>query len=540
MKRFNHRRKRREHPGRNGDDAPVRPRTTQPPQGMVAIVGRPNVGKSALFNRLAGRNIAIVHDRPGVTRDRLTAVCRRGDTPFEIMDTGGIGETIADEFNAQVQAEAKLAIEVSDVILFVVDGTTGITPVDQSLAQMLRKTTKPVVLIVNKIDTLRRGNFNAEFTRLGFPHVAEVSAAHGLGISELVDSLSNLIRRVKPSIVTEATEDQPQPKLRPLKLAIVGRPNAGKSSLINAVLGENRTIVSEIAGTTRDAVDIPCEVNGRKYLLIDTAGLRKKAKIYDEVETFSALQATRSIKRADLCVLMIDCADGAKMQDRKIAQIIVNEQKPCIIVLNKFDLYHPDAKKADRIEELMETMRREFFFMSYAPMLAVSAKHGQQVYKVFAEVEKIRDGAQNPPGTGVLNRLLHDTVDNSSAALGRSGKSFHLLYATFVKDEEQNEIPVPHIVLFANRVDKLQDSYLRHLESVLRGIWPADGIPMRFSVRGKEKQVDRDKSRGSSRPDSRSTARDASSSGDVRKKFAGRGRSKKSHFTSSSPDAADD
>ncbi len=506
MKRFNHRRKRRDHPGRH-DGAPERSRPAQAPQGMVAIVGRPNVGKSALFNRLAGRNIAIVHDRPGVTRDRLTAVCRRGDVPFEIMDTGGIGETIADEFNVQVQAEARLAIEVSDVILFVVDGTTGTTPVDQTLAQMLRKTTKPVVLIVNKIDTLRRGNFNAEFTRLGFPQIAEVSAAHGLGIGELVDRVTDLVRGVKPGTAAAKDDEPTGTEPRPLKLAIVGRPNAGKSSLVNAVLGENRTIVSEVAGTTRDAVDIPCEVNGRRYLLIDTAGLRRKAKIHDEVETFSALQATRSIKRADLCVLIVDCADGAMMQDRKIAQIIVNEQKPCIIVLNKFDLYHPDAKKADRIEELMETMRREFFFMSYAPMLAVSAKHGQQVYKVFAEVEKVREGAHNPPGTGVLNRLLHDTVDNSSAALGRSGKSFHLLYATFVKDEEQNEIPVPHIVLFANRVDKLQESYLRHLESVLRKMWPADGIPMRFSVRGKEKQADRQKSKGAARPEPRRKAR---------------------------------
>ncbi len=506
MKRFNHRRKRREHPGREGAPVPERARAV-PPQGMVAIVGRPNVGKSALFNRLAGRNIAIVHNRPGVTRDRLTAECRRGDVPFEIMDTGGIGETIADEFNAQVQAEARLAIEVSDVILFVVDGSTGINPVDQTLSQMLRKTTKPVVLIVNKIDNVKRGNFIAEFTRLGFPHLAEVSAEHGLGIDELVDKILGLIRHVKPVSNAEAVVDSAAPKARPLKLAIVGRPNAGKSSLINAVLGQDRTIVSEVAGTTRDAVDIPCEVNGRRYLLIDTAGLRRKAKIHDEVETFSALQATRSIKRADLCVLIVDCADGATMQDRKIAQIIVNEQKPCIIVLNKFDLYHPDAKKADRLDELMETMRREFFFMPYAPMLAASAKHGQQVYKVFAEVEKVRDGANNPPGTGVLNRLLHATVDNSSAALGRSGKSFHLLYATFVKDEEQNEIPVPHIVLFANRVDKLQESYLRHLESVLRGVWPAHGIPMRFSVRGKEKQADRQNSRGPSQTGPRDRGR---------------------------------
>ncbi|HEY2573158.1 MAG TPA: ribosome biogenesis GTPase Der, partial [Verrucomicrobiaceae bacterium] len=455
MKRFERRRPRASL-AEAGNDAPRN--RSLPPRGMVAIVGRPNVGKSALFNRLAGRNIAIVHDRPGVTRDRLTAVCRRGDPPFEIMDTGGIGESIADEFNAQVQAEANLAIDVSDVILFVVDGSAGITPVDQTLAQTFRRTTKPVVLVVNKCDRVAREAFALEFSRLGFKSMASVSAAHGLGIEALVGTVSQLIKHVDLPAQSDGASESALEKSPPLKLAIVGRPNAGKSSLINAVLGRQRTIVSEVAGTTRDAVDIPCEVNGRRYLLIDTAGLRRKAKIHDEVETFSALQATRSIKRADLCVLIVDCAEGAAMQDRKIAQIIVNEQKPCLIVLNKFDLYHPDAKKGDRLEALLETMRREFFFMPYAPMIAVSAKHGQQIYKIFTEAENIRQGAHGPPGTGVLNRLLHDTVDQSSAALGRSGKSFHLLYATFMKEESHPAIPVPHILLFANRVDRLQDS----------------------------------------------------------------------------------
>lgn len=453
---------------------------------MVAIVGRPNVGKSALFNRLAGRNIAIVHDRPGVTRDRLTAECRRGPFPFEIMDTGGIGETIADEFAKQVQAEAKLAIEVSDVILFVVDGFAGMTPVDQTLAETLRKTTKPLLLVVNKVDSEKRRNYAAEFARLGFPKLAEVSAVHGLGVKQLVDQIVSLLG---PREVAEEGEPSGPPKGGyPLKVAIVGRPNAGKSSLINSVLGEQRTIVSDVAGTTRDAVDIPCRMNGRDYLMIDTAGLRRKARIQDAVETYSASRAAHSIKRADLCLMVVDCAEGAKMQDRKIAQIIVEQQKPCILVLNKFDLYHPTAKYKDRVAELTESLRREFFFMPYAPMIAISAKNGEHIGKVFQMVEKVRDGAQKPPGTGVLNRILHRAMDNSSAALGRSGKSFHLLYATFTKEENPPPIPVPHIVLFANRVDKLQDSYLRHLESVIREQWPADGLPMRFSVRGKEKR----------------------------------------------------
>lgn len=464
-----------------------------PAHALAAIVGRPNVGKSALFNRLAGRNIAIVHDRPGVTRDRLTALCRLGDFPFEIMDTGGIGEAVADEFNAQVQAEARLAIEASDVILFVVDGYAGPTPVDESLARTLRRTTKPLVLVINKIDSERRGSHAAEFSRLGFSRSVEVSAVHGRGMRELVREVTTLIRSVRPRTAQAAAsggESPPRPA-PPVKLAIVGRPNAGKSSLINAVLGESRTIVSEIAGTTRDAIDIPCEVGGRRFLLIDTAGLRRKSKIHDAVETFSALQATRSIKRADLCLLVVDCAEGARMQDRKIAQIIVEQQKPCIIVLNKFDLYHPDAALRDRMEELTGDMRREFFFMPWAPMIAVSAKHAQFIPKIFAAVEAVREGAQHPPGTGALNRLLQRAMEQAPGSQGRSGKSFHLLYATFLKEEEPAAIPVPHIILFANRVNKLQDSYLRHLESVIRGHWSAPGIPFRFSVRGKEKKTTR-------------------------------------------------
>ena len=458
---------------------------------VVAIVGRPNVGKSALFNRLAGRNIAIVHDRPGVTRDRLTAICKRGASPVEIMDTGGIGETIADEFAAQVQAEAQLGMDVADLILFVVDGYEGLHPVDQTLAHALRKSPKPLILVVNKVDSERRGAHAAEFSQLGFPVVAETSAAHGHGIGHLVSQMNRLLRlnerrnaKADESFTEEVQEDQNPP----LRLAIVGRPNAGKSSLINAVIGAQRTIVSPVAGTTRDAVDIPFEINGKKYLMIDTAGMRRKARIHDEVETFSSMRAAHSIRRADLCLLVVDCADGAKMQDRKIAELIVENQKPCILVLNKFDLYHPSAKLGDRLEELMENMGREFFFMRYAPMIAVSATRKQFLEKIFSTVEQVREGAQETLGTGVLNRLLHEAEKRSPATLGASGKSFHLLYAAFLKDDEPQAIPVPHILLFANRAGKLQESYLRHLEHVIRETWPAEGLPMRFTVRGKEKR----------------------------------------------------
>jgi GTP-binding protein len=488
---------------------------------MVAIVGRPNVGKSALFNRLAGKNIAIVHDRPGVTRDRLVATCRRGVVPFDIMDTGGIGATIEDEFAAQVQAEANLAMEEADLILFVVDGVEGVTPIDLELSRTLRKSPKPIILVVNKADSDKRRAHGAEFAKLGFNLLVDVSAAHGLRIDELMaititklglQAADGSTERVKPAKypsrnktkkanaeasdeeATEGDEDEdeaaPARPQKPLRIAIVGKPNAGKSSLVNAILGEQRTIVSEIAGTTRDAIDIPCTVAGNTYTLVDTAGLRRKAKIQDAVESFSAMQATKSIRRADLCLLMVDCAEGISMQDRKIASLIVEYQKPCIILLNKFDLYHPTGKMKDRTEELLENAGREFFFLRHAPMIPVSAKEKQFLDKVFKAIERVHHGAKNPPGTGVLNRMLQKAIASSPAAVGRSGSSFNLLYATFRKEDEPSAIPVPNIVLFANRADKLQESYLRHLESTIREAWPAEGLPFQWTIRGKEKKAD--------------------------------------------------
>lgn len=486
---------------------------------MVAIVGRPNVGKSALFNRLAGKNIAIVHDRPGVTRDRLVATCRRGVVPFDIMDTGGIGATIEDEFAAQVQAEANLAMEEADLILFVVDGVDGVTPIDLELSRTLRKSPKPIILVVNKADSDKRRAHGAEFAKLGFNLLVDVSAVHGLRIDELMaltitqlglQAADGSTDRVKPAkrpsrgkdkkasaadSVEEAPEGDdaeaaPARPQKPLRIAIVGKPNAGKSSLVNAILGEQRTIVSEIAGTTRDAIDIPCTVAGKTYTLVDTAGLRRKAKIQDAVESFSAMQATKTIRRADLCLLMVDCAEGISMQDRKIASLIVEYQKPCIILLNKFDLYHPTGKMKDRTEELLENAGREFFFLRHAPMIPVSAKEKQFLDKVFKAIERVHHGAKNPPGTGVLNRMLQKAIASSPAAIGRSGSSFNLLYATFRKEDEPSAIPVPNIVLFANRADKLQESYLRHLESTIREAWPAEGLPFQWTIRGKEKKAD--------------------------------------------------
>lgn len=457
----------------------------------VAIVGRPNVGKSALFNRLAGMNISIVHDLEGVTRDRITAECRRGPRVFNIMDTGGIGANTADVLTEQVQVEAAIALDVADLLLFVVDVTAGIHPIDQNLAAVLRRTKKPVLLVGNKADSENRRMSTGEFNRLGFGDASEVSAVHGYGIADLVSRVSDELQ------LEEEEEEEVREQrrtARPLKLAIVGRPNAGKSSLVNAILGQERAIVSEVAGTTRDSLDVHCTFNGKNYQLIDTAGIRRQAKVDDAVEIFSIQRSYQAIKRADLCLLVIDCAGGAMMQDRKIAQMILEEKKPCILVMNKFDLYHPSAKQKDRIEELEEKMRREFFFLHYAPLVAISAKNKDNIGKLFVQIEKVRKGSQGRIGTGLLNRLLHETIENTPGPLGRSPLTFKLLYVTQVNESEDVAIPVPHFVLFANRAAKMTEGYLRFLESVIRKEWPAPGVPFRMSVRGKQPK-DKDKRR---------------------------------------------
>lgn len=452
----------------------------------VAIVGRPNVGKSALFNRLAGMNISIVHDLAGVTRDRITAECRRGPQTFQIMDTGGIGANTEDVLTEQVQIEAAIALEVADLLLFVVDVFEGITPIDLTLANLLRRTKRPVILVCNKADSEKRRLGSAEFSKLGFSDVAEVSAVHGFGIKDLVDIIAERLELTQQDEATEAAVRDTKFATRPLKLAIVGRPNAGKSSLVNAILGQDRAIVSEVAGTTRDSLDLNCTFNGKRYQLIDTAGIRRQAKLDDDVEIFSVQRSYQAIKRADICLLVIDCAEGAKMQDRKIAQLILEERKPCILVMNKFDLYHPSAKQKDRLEELSEKMRREFFFLNYAPLIATSAKNKDNIGKLFVQVEAVRNGSLSRIGTGVLNRMMQKAIEDTPGPLGRSPKAFKLLYVTQVNEAEDHNVPVPHFVFFANRAAKMTEGYLRFLESVIRKEWPAPGVPFKMSVRGKE------------------------------------------------------
>ena len=454
---------------------------------VVAIVGRPNVGKSALFNRLAGRRIAIVHDQPGVTRDRLSARCQDTRFPIEIMDTGGIGATLEDGFANQVKSEAQIAIESADLILFVVDVLDGLHPVDLEVARILRKQAKPVILGLNKADDPKHDVVEAaDFARLGFRNTVAFSATHGRGIKELTRLME---AHLEPADAGEEEDDGAPDESKIIRLAIIGRPNVGKSSLFNAILGEQRAIVSDIAGTTRDAVDCRYERGGQHYLLVDTAGIRKRGKVDTAVESFSVQRAERSIRRADIVALVFDAARGITAQERKIAGTIVEENRPCILVANKFDLYHPEGQQKARLEELEEYTRRELFFLHYAPLVAVSAKEGKYLNKVFGAIERVRKSAAESPNTGALNRLLQQAMErNPPPHVG--GRRFKLLYATLAREHQRRPVMAPEVVLFVNAKKLLSLTYLKFLENEIRRHATYEGLPIKFDIRERKKKGD--------------------------------------------------
>ena len=447
----------------------------------VAIVGRPNVGKSALFNRLAGRRIAIVHDQPGVTRDRISAPCYTTTTPCTLIDTGGIGATLDDGFGAAVATEADIAMQTADLILFIVDAKDGITSIDEALAQKLRRSKAPVQLVINKADNEKQEQLTGDFASLGYGDGITTSAELGKNMDQLADAIDKVVEPLHRDI----EEAEEVVKKEGLKIAIVGRPNAGKSSLINAILKDDRTIVSEIAGTTRDAVDVPYEFLGELHTLIDTAGLRRRPKMDSSVEVFSAMRAERSIRRADICLLVIDCAEGISAQDRKIARIIQNEKKPCLIVLNKFDLYHPEKQKNIRLEEATEHVRNELFFLAYAPYVCVSALKQQSIGLVFSKLAEIRKAAQAPITTGKLNRFLGAAFEKKPPQAKKGTKRLKLLYATTAVNDRYTAIPVPTYILFVNDKRLLQENYEQYLTNRLREDHPSPGIPITFSVRSR-------------------------------------------------------
>jgi GTP-binding protein len=448
----------------------------------VAIVGRPNVGKSALFNRLISRRIAIVHDQPGITRDRISAVCTRGSQPFVVWDTGGVAGAGESELTAQVRRAVNGAIQDSDLLLFVVDAKDGLSPLDQELARMLRKSRKPVLLVINKIDNEKHENLAIDFASLGFSQSVSISAAHGSGISELLETVDRSLPA--PSNIQHPTSNIQHP----IDIAIIGRPNVGKSSLINSIIRSERAIVSELPGTTRDAIDISYQRNGQEFLFIDTAGIRRRGKHSTSVEVFSVMRAERSIRRADLCVLIVDLTMGVTAQDKRITGLIQKARKAAIIVLNKWDLVKPKRKEKQAIAQLVDETRAQIFFLDYAPVLIASALTGENIDKLFASIEKVRRAARERIGTGVLNRLLRSAFTANPPPM-ISGRRLKLFYAAQASGNPEAVLEPPEFVVFVNDPRLLSETYRRYLEARIRKAQPFPGLPIILTLRPRAKSV---------------------------------------------------
>lgn len=455
----------------------------------VAIVGRPNVGKSSLFNRLMGQRVAIVHDQPGVTRDRLAGICKTGAVPFEIIDTGGIGDAPDPDFAAATHLAAQAAIASAELLLFVVDGRAGLTPLDRELATMLRVGGRPLILVINKIDQEMHESLVADFFQLGFPDVMTVSAAHGRGTHDLLALIGEKLGGIESVI----PEDEAAPRL-----AIVGRPNVGKSSLLNRLLGEERSIVSAIAGTTRDALDVKCELGGEPYVLVDTAGLRHRSRPDTSVEIFSAMRSQEAIRRADAGLLVIDAQSGVTAQDKRIAGMLQESNKACIILLNKWDLVSKeDGGRASQGEQ-SEVIRQNLFFLDFAPIVCLSAKTGQGFSRIFTALKSVRKEAETRIGTGELNRFFKELIEVHPPP-SRSGKRFKLLYATQVVPEVQRPFGPPEFLLFVNDAELITDSYREYIFNQFRERWPYPGLPIRLRLRGRETRVAQDRRKAGAR-----------------------------------------
>jgi GTP-binding protein len=471
----------------------------------VAIIGRPNVGKSALFNRLIGRRVAIVHDQPGITRDRISAVCTRGTQPFVVWDTGGIAGAGESELTAQVRHAVEEAIRDSDVLLFLVDARQGLSPFDQELARMLRSSHKHVVLVINKIDNPAQENLAADFASLGFRQTQSVSAEHNRGISELLQAINQCLpATIAVQHPVSSTKHLASSTRHPIAIGIIGRPNVGKSSLINSILRSERAIVSELPGTTRDSVDISYERGGRTFLFIDTAGIRRRGKQSSSVEVFSVMRAERSIRRAGLCILIVDLTMGVTAQDKRIAGLIQKAGKAAIVVLNKWDLIRPKRREKQTIAQIVDETRNRIFFLDYAPVLVASALTGENTRKLFALVERVRRAARQRIGTGVLNRSLQTAFAANPAPM-ISGRRLKLFYATQTRSGGlqsaeralakaplvEKALQPPEFVLFVNEPRLLNETYRRYLEGQIRKAQSYPGLPIIFTLRPRSENAAR-------------------------------------------------
>ena len=437
-----------------------------PMKPLVAIVGRPNVGKSMLFNKLCGQRLSIVEDTPGVTRDRLYAECEWRDRTFDIVDTGGIEPGTDNEILSFMRQQAEIAIQNADVIIFVCDIKTGLTASDHEVGKMLLKSGKPVVLAVNKMDQVGRTNPDIyEFYNLGLGDPIAVSAVHGHGTGDLLDAC---FEHFPPE-----TEEEPEDDV--IKVAIIGKPNVGKSSLVNRILGQERVIVSNVAGTTRDAVDSYFENEQGKYVLIDTAGMRKKSKVDDPIEKFSVLRSTMAIERCDVCLILIDAQEGVTEQDTKVAGMAHEAGKACIIVVNKWDAVEKDDKTMDRMRE---EVRRDLAYMTYAPIVFISALTGQRVNRLFELINYVNDQAAMRITTGMLNTLLADATQRVQPPSDK-GRRLKIFYMT------QVGVRPPHFVCFCNDAKLFHFSYQRYIENQIRNTFGLEGTPVVLTIKKK-------------------------------------------------------
>ncbi len=434
---------------------------------IVAIIGRPNVGKSTLFNRLAGERISIVEDTPGVTRDRIYADAEWLNYNFTIIDTGGLEPESDDMILKSMYAQAEIAINSADVIVFVTDVKTGVTDSDMNVANILRKANKPVIVAVNKVDDLAKYSMDVyEFYSLGLGDPIGVSAGQMLGLGELLDTVV--------SYFPKEARDQEEEDV--IKVAVIGKPNVGKSSLINRILGEERVIVSDIAGTTRDAIDSDYVYEGQKYIFIDTAGMRRKSKIKENIEKFSIIRAVAAVERADVCILMINAEEGITDQDTKIAGIAHEAGKAVIIAVNKWDAVEKDNHTMNKFVKDIDT---ELKYMPYAPKIFISALTGQRVSKLFNMIKAVNENNARRVATGVLNDVLIEAMAMNQPPADK-GRPLRIYYMT------QVSVRPPTFVLFVNDTELLHFSYKRYIENQLREAFGFDGTPIHFIARNRK------------------------------------------------------
>ena len=434
---------------------------------LVAIVGRPNVGKSTLFNRLIGRRVAIVEDTPGVTRDRIYQDAEWLNYSFTLIDTGGIEPANEDIIAQQMRRQAELAIETADVIVFLVDGREGMTSADTDVADILRRSNKPVVLAVNKVDTPKFEDSMYEFYSLGLGDPYTISAAQGLGLGDLLDE-----------IVRDFPKDLEDDQTERVNIAVVGKPNVGKSSLVNALLGEERAIVSDIPGTTRDSIDTPFMRNGRQYTIVDTAGIRRKRSVEDEsIERYSVIRSLAAIRRADVVLIVCDASQGLSEQDVRIAGYAHEEGKASVLIVNKWDLIEKDTHTMNRFQKDLGT---DLSFMSYVPMLFISAKNGQRVNKVLETVDASFAQSCRRIPTGQLNDIVSEAVQMNEPPSDK-GRTLKIYYAT------QASVQPPTFIIFVNDAELLHFSYERYLENYFRKSFGFEGTPIRLFFRNRKK-----------------------------------------------------